>query len=115
MASSTPRKRPPSEKESGVTFTTPISRGFVRSKKNLPAFRPGDLFVEDALRCRRRRFFALRAAAGGRLAGLRGGRLGAARRLPRHDVADLLGVERLPLEERLRHHLDLVAVFFQEP
>src|SRR5215831_16892584 len=36
--------------------------------------------------------------------------LGRTWRLAGHDVADLVGIDRLPLEQRLRHRLDLVAV-----
>src|SRR4051812_25127932 len=107
---------PPSEKESGVTFTTPMTSGFCRSKKNLPALSPGDLFAEAALGCRRWCGGAFGAgAAGGRLGRrLRAARLRRTRRAARHDVADLLGVDRLPLEQRLRHHLDLVAVLLDQ-
>src|SRR5436190_15902892 len=116
MAKFLSKKRPPSEKESGVTLTTPMTSGFCRSKKNLPALSPGDLFVEASLGCRRRCRGAFGAgAAGGRLGRrLRAARLRRTRRAARHDVADLLGIDRLPLEQRLRHHLDLVAVLLDE-
>src|SRR6185503_1855360 len=108
-------KRPPSENESGVTFTTPMTSGLPGSKKNLPALRPGDFSIE-VLRCRRRRGLALRAAvARRRLGGLRARGLGRPRRLARHDVGDLVGVDRFPLEQRLGHRLDLVAVVLEPP
>src|SRR4051812_10870731 len=110
------KNRPPSENESGVTFTTPMMSGLARSKKNLPAWRPGDFCGGDCLGCRRRCRFALRAAVvGRRLCRLRAGRrLRRTRRLARHDVADLVGVDGFPLEERLGHRLHLVAVVFQK-
>src|SRR3990170_7230858 len=37
-----------------------------------------------------------------------------ARFLAGHDVVNLIGVERLPLEQRLRHLLDLVAVILDD-
>src|SRR5690349_12687550 len=110
------KKRPPSEKESGVTFTTPITSGSFRSKKNLPHRSTGDSLAEGRLGGRGRGSRALGAArAGGRLRGaLRAARLRRTRRLARHDVADLVGVDRLPLEQRLGHRLDLVAVVLEQ-
>src|SRR5207237_4292192 len=56
---------------------------------------------------------AAATAVGGRRHGLLH-RLGRARRLAAHDVVDLVRVEGLPLEQRLGHHLDLVAVLLEQ-
>ena len=114
------RKRPPSEKESGVTLTMPITSGARRRTKGKRGGAGPPLrrcVVRPALRrsppgraraprrgCRRRW-----AACG-----LRGHRLRRARRAAVHDVLDLVRVDRLPLEQRLGHHLDLVAVLLEQ-
>ena len=36
------------------------------------------------------------------------------RRTALHDVVDLLGIDGFPFEQGLRHHLDLVAMLFQQ-
>src|SRR5712691_10664176 len=126
------RKRPPSEKESGVTFTTPMTSGRSSRSRNRPqARKDSGLRAEDrdesgsgdvlpllaskssALLCRRRR----RGRAGSallrrRLRSL--GRLGQTRRLAFHYVVELVGVECLPLEQRLRNRFNLVAVVEDE-
>src|SRR5688572_26236612 len=109
IASSGPKKRPPSEKESGVMFTTPMTRGRSSESSNFPSVS----FLRS--RCRRGRALGAGVTARRRLGrGLRAARLGRPRWLPAHDVADLVGVERLVLEQRLGHRLDLVAVVLEE-
>src|SRR5882672_1425916 len=105
------KKRPPSEKESGVTFTTPITSGLSRESENLPHRR-----INAASRRSGWCGFSLRVAAARRL-----GRRGRAtrglrrpRRLARHDVGDLLGIEGLELEQRRRHRLDLLAILLEQ-
>src|SRR6267142_4564461 len=115
IAASRSRKRPPSEKESGVTFTTPITKGLSSGNENLPQRSPAADFRGASLGGCGRRGGALGAAvARGRLGGLRARGLRRPRRLAGHDVADLVGVDRLVLEQRLGHRLDLVAVVFQQ-
>src|SRR6185295_5951511 len=109
-AASASSNRPPSENESGVTFTTPMTSGLSRENRNLPQRR-----VNAASRRGGWRGFALRAAVRRRLARRRrAGRLRRPRRLAGHDVGDLLGVERLELEQRRRHRLDLVPVLLED-
>src|SRR5882672_7537255 len=95
------KKRPPSEKESGVTFTTPITSGLSRESENLPHRR-----INAASRRSGWCGFSLRVAA---TRGLR-----RPRRLARHDVGDLLGIEGLELEQRRRHRLDLLAILLEQ-
>src|SRR5687768_2297837 len=89
-------------------LTTPITSGRSSASSNRPAVS----FL--CARCRRGR--ALGAGVGRRRLGrgLRAARLRRPRRLARHDVADLVGVEGLELEQRLGHRLDLVAVVLEE-
>src|SRR5262245_50663919 len=98
---------PPSEKESGVTFTTPITRGRSSASSKAP---------QTSLAGRRGGAVGARGAVGRRRRGSAGA--GGGLRLPRrtagHDVVDLLRVERLPLEQRLRHDLDLLAVLVDQ-
>src|SRR5215467_15047793 len=109
-------KRPPSEKESGVTLSTPMTSGRSSDSSKRPQ--------RSAIPCPPTAGSELRGARG-RLrvgAGVRTeGRIDRARRRLRrprrtalHDVLDLLGVERLPLEQRLGHRFDLVAVLLDE-
>src|SRR5262245_13270731 len=101
------RKRPPSEKEAGVTLTTPMRSGRDTSSLKRPQRKAG---VEPGIGLSRLGLGgAWRAAGLGRLL-RRLRRLGRTRRLPAHDVVDLVGVYGFPLEQRLRHRLDLVAV-----
>src|SRR5437879_3436130 len=107
--------RPPSEKESGVTLTTPITSGLSSGMEYFPHRRIIALWFCSGAGRRRGRAFG-RAIAGGRLGGaLRAGRLRRPRRLAGHDVGDLVGVDGLELEQRLRHRLDLVAVVLEKP
>src|SRR5882672_101763 len=101
------RKRPPSEKESGVMFTTPMSSGLSSGRRNLPHWR------NSGRRRRCCRAFGAAVARRG-LRGLRARGLRRPRRLAGHDVADLVGVDGLELEQRLGHRLDLVAVVLEK-
>src|SRR5574341_965241 len=102
--------RPPSEKESGVTLTTPITSGRSSDSLNGPHCR--NIKSGALLRRRGRRGGRLRSGIPRLRRRLR--RLGRARRAALHDVVDLVGVERLPLEQRLRHRFDLVAVVLDQ-
>src|SRR5205085_9671055 len=115
IAWSRSRNLPPSEKESGVMFTTPMTMGLSSWNENLPQ-RSTAADFRDLLCARDRRGGALGAgvAAGGRLRRLRVRGLRRTRRLAGHDVADLVGVDRFPLEERLGHRLDFVAVCLEQ-
>src|SRR5258708_3556305 len=109
------RKRPPSEKESGVMFTTPITSGLPSGNENLPQRSAAADFKGTSLGgCRRRRGTLGAAVARRRLLGVRARRLRWPRRLAGHDVTDLVGVDGLELEQRLGHRLDLVAVVLEE-
>src|SRR5215831_6670335 len=109
-------KRPPSEKESGVTLSTPMTRGRSSESSKRPQ--------RSAIPCPPTAGSELRGARGGLRVGTgvrpegrigrRRGWLGRANRTALHHVLHLLGVERLPFEERFRHRLDLVAVFLDE-
>src|SRR3954464_12369895 len=118
MAERASKNLPPSEKESGVTLTTPMMSGWSSWNENLPqrstaADSRRALVPSLCGRGRRRR--ALGAGiAGRRLGRLRGGGLRRTRRLAGHDVVDLVGVDRLPLEQRLGHCLYLVAVVLEQ-
>src|SRR5437868_9726829 len=96
-------------------FTTPITRGLSSWNENLPQ-RSTAADSRDLLSACDRRGGTLGAgvAAGGRLRRLRVRGLRRTRRLAGHDVADLVGVDRLELEQRLGHRLDLVAVCFEQ-
>src|SRR6185437_11432039 len=111
------RNRPPSEKESSVTLTMPITSGrWNDQEKGLARCQPQGWFTMRAASGafgRRVRLDAAVAAVG-RRGGLGRERLGRTRGAARHDVVDLVRVDRLPLEERLRHHLHLVAVFLEQ-
>src|SRR5258707_1042502 len=120
------RKRPPSEKESGVTLTTPATSGRSSARRNLPQRRLRAVTAADMKRpeagfgprswnelsdgCRLGR--TRRPRLGRLLRRLRG--LGRARRPAVHDVLDLLGVDGFQLEQGLGHGLDLVAVVEDE-
>src|SRR5918994_6627983 len=108
MASFRLKNMPPSEKESGVTLITPMTSG--RSSES--SKRPQRNFLGGRRRCGGALGTGVaRRWLGGRL---RAGGLRRPRRLAGHDVADLVGVERLVLEQRLGHHLDLFAVLLED-
>src|SRR5206468_2665836 len=110
------KKRPPSEKESGVIFTTPITNGRSREKEKFPQRNTAGMFPESSLsRGGRCRSTLGAAVARGRLrARLGRRRLGRTRRLARQDVRDLVRDDGFPLEKRLGHRLYLVAVGLQQ-
>src|SRR5258706_1023057 len=104
------KKRPPSEKESGVTFTTPMTSGLSMESENLPHLR-----INAASRRSGRRRFSLLVAAARRLGrGRRNRRLKRPRPPARHDVGDLLRVEGLEFQQRRRHRFHLLAVLLEE-
>src|SRR6185503_3148028 len=119
---------PPSENESAVMLTMPITRGRDEANEKargarreratgrpFPCLSPrASCVLLGALRRRRGRLRATATVAA--IARRRGARhrLGRARGAPGHDVVDLVRVDRLPLEQRLGHHLDLVAVFLEQ-
>src|SRR5690606_20624759 len=144
--------RPPSEKESGVTFTTPMTSGRSSDSVNLPqtrrrtglgrfigastlrkaqkrSTRPSGCARTRAIRAlprpprsgsrrlggrRRRRHRRAGAGPGAGSAAARRALLGRPGRAARHDVVDLVGVDRFPLEQRLGHRLDLVPVLLED-
>ena len=119
------RKRPPSENESGVTFTTPMTRGLSSEQRELPApqlhavgaarFRPARhrrLSAQAAGRWQRRVLSAPPSLAGGLAARAEG--FGGRGGLPAMMSSIWSASMRLPLEQRLGHRLDLVAVVLQQ-
>src|SRR6185436_7964623 len=91
---------PPSENESGVTLTTPMTNGRTSSS----SWRPHFSFKRSGGGCGCGR--AVRVVFRRRGWRLRGSRLGWTRRLAGQDVVELIGVERLQLEQRLCHRFD---------
>src|SRR6266513_5379982 len=126
IAAAGSRVRPPSEKESGVTLTTPATSGRSSMSRNLPQRRLRAVTAAGMKRpeagfgprswnelsdwCRLGR--AGRPRLRRLLLRLRG--LGRARRPAVDDVLDLLGVDGFELEQRLGHGFDLVAVVEDE-
>src|SRR5215469_2689558 len=121
-AASTDAKRPPSEKESGVTLSTPITTGRVRSSvRSAQRRRTGGDGIGTRPRARWRR--SCRGLVLSRRNPRRTGRRRRRRRLvgerivpargrllrpARHDVLQLLLVDRLVLHERFGHEVQLV-------
>src|SRR3954466_1205342 len=112
MAAFASKNLPPSEKESGVTLTTPITRGLPRSSRNRPAASRLIYALRRGMRCHDSLFSARRRR---RRVGRTAGGFRRARRPALHDVVHLLGVECFPFEQRLGHDLDLLAVLVDEP
>src|SRR5579863_2377719 len=117
-------KRPPSEKESGVTLSTPMTSGCVRSnvlvphRSNIgggpcaprlravpqsPSMLASGRANRAAARCTLRRRLG-RWFVGQGLVPV----LGRLRHLARHDVLELLLIDRLVLNEGIRHRMQLV-------
>src|SRR5688572_3107163 len=116
-AESTATKRPPSEKESGVTFRTPMTTGLPRSSEKRPhwrCMRRGPAEGGSGWRARRRgsglagrradHGFGLDRAAAARSAGIFPV-LRRFRHATGHHVVDLGGIERFVLEQRLGHRM----------
>src|SRR6185369_1594644 len=120
--------RPPSKKESGVTLSTPMTRGQSSATRCRPQTRcrvaSSGKGRRTALVSPARPRMRLGRVRRGRGVGTgvgpeRGARRGAhrlrrTRRTALHDVLDLVAVERFDFEQRLGHRFDLVAVFLDE-